>query len=201
MSKKQKPPSASYNFFSQSQPNLIFSPFECLSACIVSSGLSKRKTPRMRGHDNRGISWIVGRGQLRQEGEIYLQETSRGRTCDDCGADHCGPQLWGWLDAFAQEELLLQSRLRKPNKWRTVFTFNYTKVTWKYFSLSLKKNVYIDLQQPGWAEEELVWSSRLLQGHRWRSTEYTQPQGPDQKWVCIFCSLSQNIKKSKRLTL
>lgn len=47
----------------------------------------------MRGHDNRDVRWTVGRGQLRQQGEIYLQEASRGRARDDCAADHSTPQL------------------------------------------------------------------------------------------------------------
>lgn len=60
----------------------------------------------MRCHDNRGICWTMGCSQLQQQGEVYLQETSRGCTCDNCAADHPSPQLRVWLDPFVQQELL-----------------------------------------------------------------------------------------------
>lgn len=39
-------------------------------------------------HDHRGICWTVGRGQLQQQGEVHLQETSRGGACHDGSTHH-----------------------------------------------------------------------------------------------------------------
>lgn len=89
----------------------------------------------MRGYDNRGVCWIVGRDQLQQEGEVYLQETSRGRACDDCAADHRGNELWSWLEPFTQQQLLLQSRFRTQISGEQVVHKIHVK---KYFTLSLK---------------------------------------------------------------
>lgn len=112
-----------------------------MNALILSSGVSQRKKTRMCCHDNWGIRWTMGCCQLQQQGEVYLQETSRGCTCDNGAADHPTPQLCVWLDPFDQQELLLQSRGRSQTH-ENEYNFKHTKVIFKYFSLPLILKLY-----------------------------------------------------------
>lgn len=102
----------------------------------------KRQKTRMRCHDDWLFCWTMGCTQLQQQGEVYLQETSRGCTSDDSATHHPGPELWVRLDPCCQKELLLQSRRRNwANEWKSVwFFFKVHKLT--YFPFPLVKKVY-----------------------------------------------------------
>lgn len=79
---------------------------------------NKRQKPRMCRHDNWSFCWIMGCCQLQQQGKIYLQETSRGCTCDNSSTHHRCPELCIRVDPCQPKERLLQSmRTNWTNLW------------------------------------------------------------------------------------
>lgn len=115
----------------------------------------KRQKPRMRCHDNWDFCWTMGCSQLQQQGEVHLQETSRGCTCDNSSTHHPDPELRVWLDPCCQKERLLQSRRRNwTNLWKSV-RFEVQKThTHIFFSFSLVKKIFqkSEEQKKNWFE-------------------------------------------------
>lgn len=83
--------------------------------CISLAAFTKRPKPGMRCHDDWCFCWTVGRCQLQQQGEVHLQEASRGCTCDNGPTHHHPLELPARVDPRWQEERLLQSRTNRTN--------------------------------------------------------------------------------------